>query len=421
LIKLLLIIIKEYLKYTLGIINYDDAIINTLEKLSNYNILFTKIFQWSCNKNFLTEKISIYLNKYAHNVPYNNEDIDHKNLLKLMLYMNKSNNKLEIFDIDKPTNSGSISLIFNAKLNDKPVIIKILRKNIKNTINKGLDLLIFIGNISKYIPKLNLLMIDKLINKNKSNLYNQIHFINEVHNLQIYHEKFLTHKYIVTPVVYSEYTEMNNSLIIMDYIDGKCLHELTFEELNHYYYSFSKFILKSMFSKNILHGDLHPGNILFFNEIVNNEKIYKIGIIDMGMVFDLNVEQVNFIYLLFLGMFNDEFMKFINYIEEDNNKLLLFENIDQLQIDNCLNEIKKSYSEGKIFKSFKHIQQVIDDIYSFLKIINDNNCEFETNINKLILGVIPIFNVINKLGPGVDKNLYIKEEVRKLNIDKLMD
>jgi predicted unusual protein kinase regulating ubiquinone biosynthesis (AarF/ABC1/UbiB family) len=413
LIRIIFIIIKEYVKYIFGIITYEDVIINSIDKLSNYNIIFTKIYQWNCNKNYLTKKISLFLNKYGNNVPYNSNDIDNENLLKLMIHANKLNDKLEILDIDRPTNSGSISLIFNAKLNDKPVIIKILRKNIKNTIIDGVNLLIFFGDIIKYIPKLNLLMVDVIIKKNKLNLYNQINFMNEINNLEMYHNKFLTHKYIVTPYVYSEYTHQNNNLIIMEKISGKHIHELSHEELNHYTLPFVKFILKSLFSKNILHGDLHHGNILFFNEIIDDSKIYKIGIIDMGMVFNLKINDVNFIYLLLLGIFNDEIENFINYL--NNNGDTVFENSSKLQINNCTNDLKNKYFNKKIFKNVEDFEEVMDDMYLFLQIIKNNKCEFDTNKNKLILAIIPIFSVINKLGEGEVPFNNIREQICKIN------
>jgi predicted unusual protein kinase regulating ubiquinone biosynthesis (AarF/ABC1/UbiB family) len=417
LLKLICIVLKEYLYYMVRIKTYDDTIISILIELSNYNIIFTKIFQWSCNNVLLTEKINVYLNKYTNKVPYNNNDIDYKSLLTLILYANKSKNKLEITNIEKPINSGSISLIFNGKLNDKQVVIKILRNNINNTIKDGLDLLIRIGFTLKYIPKLNMLMFDKLIEKNKLNLLNQINFVNEVKNLEYYYENFKTHKYIVTPYVYSEYTDINSNLIIMDNINGKYLYELLPEELDSYYYIFAKFIIKSIFSKKILHGDLHPGNILFFNEIINENIINKIGIIDMGMVFKLSIIEVNFIYLLFLAIFDEKFMNLIKFIKKDNNKFIIFETKNELHIINCIDELKNKYLNKKIFNDFKNLEQVIEDIYLLLEIINNNNCAFETNINKLVLAIIPMFNVIRKLGPKIDKNIYMKEEICKLNIN----
>ena len=419
-IKLMIIIIKEFINYFFGK-GYEEIIIDILKKLSNYNIIFTKIFQWTSENKLLTHKIRTHLKEYTNNVSYNEKNINYKCLLNTVLYSNTQNNKLEITDITNPINSGSISLIFDGKLNDKKIIIKILRKDIKKTVDKGLDLLVSIGYIMSFIPKIRSLMFNKLIEKNKQNILNQLNFEKEVNNLHFFYNKFKSHKYIDTPKVYSEYTENDKNIIIMDYVDGKYLSELTKEELNNYYYSFTKFIIKSIFGKQVLHGDVHPGNIKFFEEIVDEKTVHKIGVIDMGMVFDLNTDNVNFLYLFFLGMFNNEFMKFIKYINDDNNLNMVFENNNKENINKCMNELKHKYEKKEIFASFKNIDAIVMNIYLLLEIVNDNNCEFKDNINKMILAVIPIIGIIEKLGPDINKNKYMREELLKFNQEGLFE
>ena len=413
-IGIIYIIITGYLKYIFGFTDYDKTIINLLTRLANYNILFIKMFQWTIDNNLLTNKIKKFLNTYSDNAPYNNNDIDHTNLLKLM----QNSNKLEIFNMNKPINSGSISLIFKGKLDNKPIIIKILRKNIKEDINKGLNLLIIIVNLLKYIPTINVLQLDKMIETNKSNLLNQINFVNEVNNLETYYSKFKTHKYIVTPQVYSKYTNIHSNLIIMEFIEGKHLYEIPTNELINYHSPFAKFMIKSIFDKNIIHGDLHQGNLLFFSEIVNNKIVYKIGIIDMGMMFKLDVDNVNFLYMFLAGVFDNKFMDFINYLEIPKNQLTLFKESDNnFDHDNFIKNIKNKYINKEIFKDFTNLKQICDDMYLFIKIVKQNNCELKKNILELFLSLIPIFSICDRLGvTGSNKNTCINEEICRLQI-----
>lgn len=419
-IKLIIIITKEFINYFFGK-GYEEIIIDILKKLSDYNIIFTKIFQWISENKLLTYKIRTHMKEYTNNVSYDEKNINYKCLLNTVLYSNTKNDKLEITNITNPINSGSISLIFDGKLNDKKIIIKILRKDIKKTVDKGLDLLVSIGYIMSFIPKIKSLMFDKLIEKNKQNILNQLNFEKEVNNLDFFYNKFKSHKCIDTPKVYSEYTENDKNIIIMDYIDGKYLSELTKEELNNYYYPFTKFIIKSIFRKQVLHGDVHSGNIKFFEEIVDEKTVHKIGVIDMGMVFNLNTDNVNFLYLFFLGIFNSEFMKFIKYINDDNNLDMVFENNNKENINKCINELKYKYEKKEIFALFKNVDVIVMNIYLLLEIVNDNNCEFKDNINKMILAVIPIIGIIEKLGPDIDKNKYMREELLKFNQEGLFE
>lgn len=413
-IKLVIIITKELINYIFGK-EYEEIIIDILKKLSNYNIIFTKIFQWTSENKLLTHKIKTHMKEYTNNVSYDERDINYKCLLNTILYSNTQNDKLEIINITNPINSGSISLIFSGKLNDKKIIIKILRKDINNTVYKGLDLLVSIGQIMSFIPKIRSLMFDKLIEKNKQNILNQLDFKKEANNLDLFYNKFKLNKFINTPKVYSKYTDNDKNIIIMDYIDGKYISELTKEELNNYHHSFTKFIIKSIFKKQILHGDVHPGNIKFFEEIIDEKIVYKVGVIDMGMVFNLNIDDVNFLYLFFLGMFDNQFIKFIEYVNDDKNSGIVFENNNKENINKCINELKYKYEKKEIFASLNNIDEIVINIYLLLETVNDNNCEFKDNINKIILAIIPIIGIIEKLGPDINKNKYMREELLKFN------
>ena len=207
----------------------------------------------------------------------------------------------------------------------------------------------------------------------------------------------------------------------MDYIDGKYISELTKEELNNYHHSFTKFIIKSIFKKQILHGDVHPGNIKFFEEIIDEKIVYKVGVIDMGMVFNLNIDDVNFLYLFFLGMFDNQFIKFIEYVNDDKNSGIVFENNNKENINKCINELKYKYEKKEIFASLNNIDEIVINIYLLLETVNDNNCEFKDNINKIILAIIPIIGIIEKLGPDINKNKYMREELLKFNKEELFE
>ena len=125
----------SYIKYLFNKKNSDNIIICCLQQIGNLNIIFIKIFQWivfnkRIKKNIVSQKVSDFLTIYNNNVPYTNDDIDYKTLCESYIIAKNNNLNLEI-DTLNPINSGSIALIFKAKLNNKPIIIKILKNNIK--------------------------------------------------------------------------------------------------------------------------------------------------------------------------------------------------------------------------------------------------------------------------------------------------
>ena len=107
------------------------------------------------NDDLLYKNEKDYLIKYTDNVPYNSDDIDYNILDEIQ-------DKYNIyFDNYEPINSGIIGVTFKGIYGEdnKKVVIKIIKNNIKNKIEKAfeeIELFIYILSIIPYIKKLNL-------------------------------------------------------------------------------------------------------------------------------------------------------------------------------------------------------------------------------------------------------------------------
>ena len=139
-------------------LNLIENITNKLEKI---NIIYVKIFQSLClDNNILNENEKEYLLKYTDNVPYTNDEIEYE-------FLNSLEEKYGItLESLEPINAGIVGLAFNGihkKENDSKVIIKILKKDITNKINKALHEVLLAGYILQFIPLLNNLNLYKLI------------------------------------------------------------------------------------------------------------------------------------------------------------------------------------------------------------------------------------------------------------------
>ena len=417
-INTIIIISKEILLYCFYYQNYNKTIINILDNLGDYNIVYSKIFQWVCiennnNNSEILERIKTYTNK----IPYKNSDIEYKDLLKLYTIADINLDKLEITEL-RPINTGTVSLVFKAKLNNEYIAIKILRKNIVLKINEGVNFLIFLSNIIKYIPYLNMFMFDKIISENKINIIKQTNFINEIENIELFYNCFKKHKYVIVPKVYKNYTTELNNIIIMDFIDGKNINELNGEEKDFYLISYIKFCISSIFIKKIIHSDLHQGNIIFCKSIQNNEIIYKVGIIDLGMIIKLNINEINFIYSFLINIFNCEFYKIIEYL--DDNKDFLIENINLIDYNKAISELKQLHNDNKLFNT-TDINNVINEIPIFLNVIKKYNGVLKNNLYCIILSFIPSFYIVKNLKHNLDFSCVFKDEIKKIYCNKLFD
>ncbi len=414
-------IIFEIFYYIFKYKDYDKFIISLIRKIGNYNIIFVKIFQWiriNNNNYFITQKIENEINSFTNNTPYTDSDIDYKSLLQIYKIAEENSDVFQLDSIE-PINTGSISLVFKGKLNNKDIAIKILRKNIKEKIEKGICLLINFENILYYIPILNYYVSTKIFENNREHIFNQINFINESENIIMFYKKFKKNKKVLIPNVYDNYTKINNNVILMDYINGKYLYELDSNELDEFFTPFYNFIANSIFYKKIFHSDLHQGNILFFKETIGDEVIYKVGIIDFGMITKLETNEIDFIYLWINGIFNENFKDMLEYLKNPNNISIIFDNYEK--INNCIEILMKLYDEKKIFHEFENAEVLIDNIYSFLNILKKFNCKISSRYDFFILSLIPIFTVLIKLGPGIKKRIIVRENLQKMQSNKLLD
>ena len=346
--------------------DYDNIAKNIFLKLAETNIVYVKLMQIIAVQNIFSSHINEFLLTYTDNVSYNDDEID---LSFINLFENE---ELSDFQLIK---SGTMSLIY--KLNkSKPLIVKVLRKNIKEKIDisiSNIDFLIYIMWWHPYVRNKNLLSI---LNENKKKLYEHIDFLNEKNNTMKMYEQFKNIDYVVTPNVYDKYC--NEICITMDYIEGDTITDVEDDDMEEFSNLLIKYSVKGLLYDRIFHGDIHSGNILFITDETNSETKYKLGIIDFGI----------------MGMFTRE---------EQNNFYLMFQSINEtpINIDNITEKIIPFLEPVETIKQL-NLQESILLIKNLKKVI----CHiFES---KLQFGIkeICIINVILK-----PYNLYLSKKL----------
>jgi predicted unusual protein kinase regulating ubiquinone biosynthesis (AarF/ABC1/UbiB family) len=361
------IIISTYL-YFLYNKDYVLFIKNITHRLSNKNILYVKFFQAiSLNNNLIDETINQQLIKYTDSVPYNTDDIDWELLVNL-----KKTFGIELLTTNKPINSGMISLVYkmNDTIHKKQIIVKTKRRGIEKKLNNAIEKIKFIIQILVCIPSLNKFNIWDSFNKNIDILKSQLDFEQEVKNTIRMKKECKNLKYVKVPLVYEAVTQLYKNVIVMEYIQGQHISKVDETDYEQFAKLVVKYGLVSSFVNGFGHGDLHAGNILFIKNsgIDNNE--YKLGLIDFGIVLEID-ENIRY---KFLDIFSD----FHTKKSIDISKDLL----------SCFVEPKKVFEELPLEHKTSItniISDIIENIIHNSKSINQSKIfEFIVNFNNYL-------------------------------------
>lgn len=270
--------------------NYSKFIERLTYRLSSTNILYVKLFQAvSLNNHFINEKTSNEIIKFTDNVPWNISDIRIEELIQFC----------DTYDIilkdgfEKPINSGMISLVYKGicKKDKSSCIIKMKRNGIDEKLFESIEILKTVVYILSFIPIFRKYEIDEIINKNIYLIKEQINFKQEVENTMKIRNNCKNLKYVQIPEINKSATDEFPNFILMEYIEGIKINQV--EEVD--FEIFAKQIVKFAFVTTMVHGlthsDLHSGNILFMKNKIDDtsDKItYKIGVIDFGIVYELD-------------------------------------------------------------------------------------------------------------------------------------
>ena len=378
-------IFKEFIKYSLSFITYNVMIINICEELRKTNILYVKIVQWNIQDYCkIDNELKQYFYKFSNNVPYTNKDIDYELINQVQTHFKDQ----LIFD-DIPINSGTTALVFKGNMEGKPVAIKILRKNIYEQIIVGIENIQTILNRSIYVLsffyKINT-NINSLINNNKQLLIDQCNLLNEIKNMELFSEKVVSHSNIVIPRVYKQFNEFSNKLIVMDFLDGHNINDINVEKAREYHKVVQQFILNSYFVFKTIHADLHVGNLILLEN-------HKVGIIDFGIIIEINNKQCNNILQFFIGLSNAN----VNIIKKTITNLLILHESDIDKIKNIIDEPLEMIRPNLLNKKEKIcINNLIKAIRMIVTKL-DENINVHPSAPQILLSIISSINTLEKL------------------------
>ena len=287
----------NYIQYKINLKSKFNCIKDIVSQLFNSNIIYLKIIQSLATNGALFDSEQMeYLEQYTDNVPYSDSDID-SSFIKTFQDVSRQNNKtFEINDSIKPFRSGMVALAYKVTLDDKPVIIKVIRNNIREKIIKALDEMEALFSFLSWMPQIKAMNIIAIMRENRDAMIDQTNFTQELQNLNEMRKLCTYTDYVKIPEAYSEYTNENPNMIVMEYLNGKRIEEVTSDEAIHYSKLLAQFEAKTTMFNSFYHADLHSGNILFLRDDKNKEML---GIIDFGIMGRSTKEEQEAFYNIF--------------------------------------------------------------------------------------------------------------------------
>ena len=394
-LKNIFYIFGSYIMYLIGRLDYVSFIKNIANYLAEINIFYVKFFQWfafSIGNKLKNKEIYEFFINFKDNVKYTEEDIDYESLHKLIDRVN-SENKVIKFDSMIPINSGSVALVFKAVIDDKEVAIKLLRKNIGNKINELFVQVHFIIRIMNFFGAY-CNHLHKLMDDNKPVITEQCDFLKEVTNIELFYKKFKKTKYVIIPKVYKEYTINNPNVIVMDYIKGERLSTFDKDDFIQFQKLCYTFIITCCFFKDICHGDLHTGNIMFIKNTDGDKAIYKIGIIDYGICSTLNIPEqnltANIMKSIAQNQKNNVMMYILNFIMSDENNTITNEIKDLI-----IEEYNKIINNIKCNSCTVTVTQY--EFYILTTLIDKYNVYIAPKLSQQIYSIISMLDTIHEL------------------------
>ena len=295
--------------------DYSSFIERLTKKLSTINILYVKVFQAiALNNSLIDNKTNNLLLRFTDNAPWSTSDIRFEDLSEIE---NEYNLQFEN-GYYTPMNTGMISIVFKAydKINNKTVIVKTKRQNIEQNLNDAIDNLMFFMYILSFIPLVHKYQIPEVINKNIGIIRQQTNFSEEVDNMIRIKNNCKNLKYVKIPDVYKEVTDKYPNVIMMEYIHGITIDKVLEEDYECFAKQVMKFGIVTSVVHGVTHGDLHAGNILFIKDDTEEKYKHKIGVLDFGIIYDIENNYKTLLFECITEMFTSEYRvtaeKFIN-------------------------------------------------------------------------------------------------------------
>lgn len=185
-----------------------------------------------------------------------------------------------------PIGSASIGQVHAAKLiNGRKVVVKVQRPGVEKQFLSDIDIMYYFAHKLEKSRKLKKYSPLRIVQEFERYTRNELNYITEGRNIERFYENFKGSKTIVIPKVYRAYS--TKRVLTMEYLEGSKLIDLLRAKSRFDRRKAAMNLLdcniKQIFSQDIFHADLHPGNIIMMSR-------GRLGLLDFGIAGSLSPE-----------------------------------------------------------------------------------------------------------------------------------
>jgi ubiquinone biosynthesis protein len=212
----------------------------------------------------------------------------------------------------KPLASASIAQVHAAKLkdNNQDVIVKVIRPNIKQTIQSDIELMRTAASaLQKLLPDGKRLRPVEVVEEYERTIIDELDLTHEAANGIQFKRNFEDSPALYVPAIYSEHSHKN--VMVMERIYGTPISDI--DQLVARKTNMKRLaergvevFFTQVFRDSFFHADMHPGNI-FVSTVNPNDPQYIT--IDFGIVGTLNSEDKRYLAENFIAFFNRNYRK----------------------------------------------------------------------------------------------------------------
>jgi ubiquinone biosynthesis protein len=295
--------------------------------LSKKNIYYTKMFQaLAYSSEIYDDDLASFFIQYTDTVHYEDSEYSNEYLNQVVEFADKKGYDLTIRSNVRngkyiPDKTGSVSLIFYGTLTkhidkDKssnstpmPIVIKYLRANMLERVESAINDISYMVSILNIFPQLKHLYLNEILNEQKKMMLSQVNFHTEVENILKMYDNFqkTNTSIIKIPLVFKEFTDEFDNIIVMERIVGRKLEELPMNDVKDEYCKIlAKGLIKTVFLDGFYHCDMHPGNVLFIeneNEPVQQRDMIvpklQVAVLDFGIMSSINTHDQELSFNMF--------------------------------------------------------------------------------------------------------------------------
>lgn len=216
---------------------------------------------------------------------------------------------------EKPLAAGSIAQVHEGKLKSgEVVVIKVQRPGIAHQIETDLSIIEELAVlVEKYIPELRFARPAVMVAEFKRATLGELDFVREAGNIEKFRQNFISVDFVEVPKIYWSFT--TTKIITMEKFSGVAILDLPVLDEQGVDRKLLtkhgvKVFQKMAFIDGFVHGDLHPGNMIYISESS------KVGLFDFGVTLHLSKSIRDNLIGLFIAINASDFERVVSHFIE---------------------------------------------------------------------------------------------------------